>query len=418
MSKPTTTPKSIIIIGGSFAGISLSHYLLKHVLPHLHQTSPSSYELILISSSSEAFCRPASPRALISDSLFPQEKLFVSIPSLFTQYKPPSTFRFLHATATVLDTTTRTVTVTPHDTKLQPTTLPFHAIVIATGASTPSPLLGLSPGLDTFSLRESWAAFRAALPTAKRIVIAGGGPSGVEVAGELAEHLNGAMPRSWFFLPSARTNPRVEITLVTSSERILPGLRETLAERAGRYLAALGVSVVTEVRVQEVAPSGRGEGVVVRLDDGTKMEADLYVPCVGTTPNTGFVLDKGLLGKDGRVETNSRTLRVDKAGGKGRVYAIGDASGFCVRPGVHNSLVAVPVLGANIKKDLAGGEGEDRVFEEDMRETQLVPIGRSKGVGAMKGWWLPSWVVWLVKGRDYWLWTTGDVWSGKAWEKE
>jgi hypothetical protein len=50
---------------------------------------------------------------------------------------------------------------------------------------------------------------------------------------------------------------------------------------------------------------------------------------------------------------------------------------------------------------------------EDKGETQLVPIGRSKGVGALMGWEVPSWVVWAIKGRDYWLWTTGKLWSGR-----
>ena len=110
---------------------------------------------------------------------------------------------------------------------------------------------------------------------------------------------------------------------------------------------------------------------------------------------------------------------------------------------MHGILSAVPVLCANIKADLiafaelaasssAGGGGsgggdvelvvaaegrksKDKIFKEDMRETQLVPIGRSKGVGAMMGWRVPSFLVWLVKGRDYWLWTTGRLWSGRQW---
>ena len=61
---------------------------------------------------------------------------------------------------------------------------------------------------------------------------------------------------------------------------------------------------------------------------------------------------------------------------------------------------------------------EDRLFREDMRETQMVPIGKSKGVGAAMGYALPSFMIWLIKGRDYWLWTTGRLWSGKQWAKE
>lgn len=143
---------------------------------------------------------------------------------------------------------------------------------------------------------------------------------------------------------------------------------------------------------------------------------------VGTSPNTGFVREKTLLAADGRVETNRKTLRVDKAGEGVRVYVLGDVSNVAIKPEVHNTLSEVPVLVANMKRDLAGvKDGEDRIFfffEEDLREFQMVPIGRSKGVGAMKGWWVPSFMVWLIKGRDYWLWTTGAIWSGKAWAKE
>jgi len=425
MAKPTPDVKSIVIIGGSWGGVATSHYLLHHLIPLLNKTSPS-YEVVLISSASQAFDRPACPRALISDSFFPQEKLFVSVPAQFTQY-PPSNFRFVHATATALDTTARTVTISSvTDHKF--TTIPFHALVIATGATAPSPLLGLSPTNDTPSLRASWAAVRAVLPSARHIVIAGGGPTGVEVAGELAEHLNGPMSRAWVGLPSAKAKSqiKVQITIVTASKRILPGLRESLSEKAEVYLAALGVTIRKGVRVVKVTPEGAGEGdehgvTEVVLSDGETIQADVYIPCVGVTPNTGFMTggkEKGLLTGDGRVETNAKTLRVDGAGAGARIYAIGDASNAAEKPGVHNTLSAVPVLVANMKKDLIGGEGADREFEEDKRETQLVPIGKSKGVGAMKGWWLPSLLVWALKGRDYWLWTTGGVWSGKAWEKE
>jgi apoptosis-inducing factor 2 len=82
------------------------------------------------------------------------------------------------------------------------------------------------------------------------------------------------------------------------------------------------------------------------------------------------------------------------------------------------------VLCANIKKDLLHAvddkkaTGEDRIFKEDTRETHMVPIGKSKGVGAAMGYQMPSFLVWLIKGRDYWLWTTGNLWSGKQWSKE
>ena len=103
-----TSQKKIIILGGSYAGISTAHYLLKHAIPHV--PDKDSYEIIIVSPSPKIMCRPASPRAMISDDMFPQEKLFVSIPKVFAQY-PKSSFSFIHGTATELDHTSRIVSI-------------------------------------------------------------------------------------------------------------------------------------------------------------------------------------------------------------------------------------------------------------------------------------------------------------------
>jgi NADH dehydrogenase FAD-containing subunit len=413
-----TTPasqKKIVILGGSFAGVSTAHYLLKHVVPHL--PDKASYQVIIASASSQAMCRPACPRALISDDMFPQQKLFVNIPNAFEQY-PKGSFRFIHGTATELDHTNRTVSISLAVRNTEK--IDFYALVIATGASTPSPLLGLNR--DDEFLRTNWTAFRKALPTAKSIVIAGGGPAGIETAGELGEFLNGRA--GWF--SSKLANPKVPITVVGADSKILPALRPAIAKKAEGYLAKVGVTVVKNARVKTVAPHGAGTDsattkATLTLEDGKTLDADLYIPATGTRLNTGFI-HEALLTADGRVDTNTSTLRVDKAGP--RVYAVGDAASYA-RPAVHLILNAIPVLCANIKRDLLLASGkeessvsEDRLFKEDTRETQMVPIGKSKGVGAAMGYKLPSFMVWLIKGRDYWLWTTGDLWSGKQWAKE
>ncbi|KAJ5557093.1 hypothetical protein N7494_001008 [Penicillium frequentans] len=413
MAEPTT--KNIVILGGSYAGISTAHYLLKHAIPKLSDSH--SYQVVLVSASSEIICRPACPRAMISDDLLSQEKLWVSIPEVFKNY-PVSNFRFEHARAEHVDHANRTVSIRYEKEEEDEKTIPFHALVIATGCSTPSPLLGLNK--DSTELRAQWALFRDAMMKAKSIVIAGGGPAGVETAGELGEYLNGQP--GWF--AGKLENPKVDITVVTSASQILPLLRSSIALKAEDYLARVGVTVIKGTKVTGVTPPESGTDLAlptkatVSLSDETELNADIYIPAVGMTPNTSF-LDKSLLMSDGRVETNHSTLRVDKAGD--RVYAVGDVGSYA-RPAVHSILNAVPVVCANIKRDLllaAGDEaGAERSFKEDTRETQMVPIGRSKGVGAAMGYRLPSFLVWLIKGRDYWLWTTGDLWSGKQWEKE
>ncbi|KAJ5833418.1 hypothetical protein N7474_001729 [Penicillium riverlandense] len=409
--------KNIVVLGGSYGGVSSAHYILKHILPALPTMSP--FKVILISTSSEILCRPACPRAMISDELLPQAKLFVSIPEAFAQY-PVQSFSFEQGTAARLDHSNRTISVKSSDGQTEKT-IDFFALVIATGASTPSPLLGLNH--DSEFLRKEWAAFREALATAKSVVIAGGGPAGVETAGELGEYLNGQA--GWF--SHKLENPRVHITVVTSGSQILPLLRPSIAQKAENYLARVGVTVIKNTKVTDVAPRDAGTAnalttnATVTLADGKPIKADIYIPATGTTPNTAFV-DQSLLEADGRVQTNISTLRVEKAGP--RVYAIGDASSYA-RPAVHNIMSAVPVLCANIRRDLLldakvaeTSVAVDRIFQEDTRETQLVPIGTSKGVGVAMGYQIPSFLVRLIKGRDYWLWTTGKLWNGNQWAKE
>ncbi|KAK0732987.1 hypothetical protein B0T26DRAFT_633179 [Lasiosphaeria miniovina] len=425
--------KHIVVLGASYAGLSTAHYVLKHVLPR--RPDSGGYDVVLVSASAEAMCRPACPRALIADRFFPQDKLFVSVAAQFAAY-PPSQFRFVHGRATALDRRGRTTE-----------TISFHALVIATGASTPSPLLGFNDG-PSDALRAHWAAFRTALPTARSIVIAGGGPAGVEVAGELGEHLNGSSGggwKAWWPLGSSKPPPRVAITLVTSAPELLPALPPAIARAAEAQLARLGVRVVKNTRVTAVSftaspspssgnatsdpdpdPDPLTSNAAVALASGAVLHADLYIPCVGTTPNTAFLSSSGLLAADGRVATESSTLRISSAQPSERLYAIGDASDYARRPAVHAVLAAVPVLCANLRRDLLlplvgegkGQEGDDAMFREDTRATQLVPLGTRTGVGAVMGYRLPGFAVWLIKGRDYWLWTTGRLWSGRQWAKE
>ena len=69
----------------------------------------------------------------------------------------------------------------------------------------------------------------------------------------------------------------------------------------------------------------------------------------------------------------------------------------------------VPIVATNLKRDLvasAAGKsapdtGKDRTFEPGTSVSQVVPIGRGKGVGQIFGYWTPSLFVWLLKGRDY-----------------
>ncbi|KAL4801843.1 hypothetical protein BDV18DRAFT_148256 [Aspergillus unguis] len=409
--------KTILILGGAYVGVSSAHYILKHIIPSL--PDPSSYQVILVSSSKETIVRPATPRAILSDKFFDQDKLIVPLKKQFTSYG--DTFRFIHGTAKWLDHEQRKVVVEEISESgfgVDEIQLEYHALIIGTGSSSPSPLFALNAG-GAPELKEKWELFRAALPAAKRIVIAGGGPVGVETAGELGEHLNGRA--GWF--ASKLEDPKVKITVVTSAEKLLPELRPAIATIAEELLAKVGVEVVKGVRVAGVTPENAGKDNIsaktnVTLSNGEVLQADLYIPAYGTIPNTAFV-NESLKASDGRLRTNKQTLRVEGAGP--RVYTAGDASDYA-RSSIPIITSAIPVLCANLKRDLLveAGEatGQDRLFTVDESEFQLVPIGQSNGVGAVKGFKLPSWSVWLIKGRDYFVGKTQGTWNGQAWAKE
>ncbi|KAJ0356748.1 hypothetical protein COL922a_014687, partial [Colletotrichum nupharicola] len=107
----TPTPKTILILGGSYAGTGVAHSTLKHIIPKL--PSPDTYQVVLVSSSREIIVRPAFPRALISDSFFDQGKLWTDLEAGFKQYG--DRFKFVHGSATGFDPEARTVTVSPRD---------------------------------------------------------------------------------------------------------------------------------------------------------------------------------------------------------------------------------------------------------------------------------------------------------------
>ena len=199
--------------------------------------------------------------------------------------------------------------------------------------------------------------------------------------------------------------------MITADQKLLPGLRPAIAEAAERKLNALGVKIVYNTRVTDSSLNKDGQTVVV-LGNGNKLEADLFVPAYGVRPNSSW-LPKELLNDRGFLVTNESTLRVDAAGP--RVYGFGDVASYS-RNIVWDIMGGMPALGVNLKRDLLSfnpanayekPKGKDREFKLETKESMIVPIGSGGGVGAIMGWKLPSFVVWLLKGRDFMLGMSG-----------
>ena len=335
---------------------------------------------------------------MVSLKAMPNDKTFVPLEDGFKQYgKDYEIISFRHAQPASVDTSARTVTIkemagaegVQGNTPARTETLAYHALIIATGTNTPTPLTSMHGGHERTI--EALQEMNIRLKNASSVIISGGGPVGVETAGEIGEIFNGT---------SVKGEPKVKITLIAGGKKLLPVLGQKHSEKAERFLKKVGVDVVYSAKVSKVDFEAAKKGkTTVHLDNGEITSADVYIPATGVTPNTDF-LPQTLLNDRGYVKTNSSTLRVDDAGE--RVYAVGDVGSY-TRGGVLDIMSAVPFLGVMISKDLGVpvAKASKRQFTPDTSETQIVPVGSKTGTGAFKGFGMPSFAIAMIKGKDY-----------------
>jgi len=387
--------RNIVVLGASFAGLGTAHYLLKHVFPQLQAGPDSNYVLHLVDPSTHFWWKIAAPREIVSSTSLSFEQCFVPITDGFKQYeKFQDSIVFHHATATGVDTAARKVSLKTHEGAEE--TLDYYSLVIATGTRSPTPLTTLQG--DHKVSKDALAEINQQVASAKEIIISGGGPVGVEIAGEIGTLLKG----------------KAKITLIAgSSDKLLPVLSAARSKKADGMLSKLGVGVMyrTKTTDTKTLEDGRTE---VSLSNGQTLTCDVFISASGMQPNTEF-LPEELKAEKGYVKTNKRTLRVDAAGE--RVYAAGDVAGVD-KGGVlalHNTL---PILGYNIGYDLSpkskSRKGPERLYNFKEVETQVVPIGPKAGVGAFMGFGLPSFAVGMIKGKDYMITHMADWTEGKA----
>jgi apoptosis-inducing factor 2 len=236
---------------------------------------------------------------------------------------------------------------------------------------------------------------RTRLSSAKSILIAGGGPVGVETAGEIASLYKDK-----------------EITFLSGTTRLLPRLQSDKAGNgAQRQLASLAVKTLHNVRVTS-SKATEGNKVRLALSDGTTRTVDIFIDATGGVPNTSF-LPAAWLDDTKRVATDISTLRTTKA--PAGVYAIGDAASY-TKGSVADASWAAPALGYSIWSDLHAAATKDgrlkavgmaglkekkyKQFEKDM---QIVPVGPKGGVGVIFGWSVPSFLVRSLKAKTFML---------------
>lgn len=291
---------------------------------------------------------------------------------------------------------------------LQENTLDYDYLVLALGSQTA--YFGhpeweqFAPGLKTIedALRirssvllafekaenEKEAAQRDKLLT---IVVVGGGPTGVELAGAFAELARTVLKRDFRHIDPSRAN----IILIEGAPNILSNMPVDLCESARRQLEHLGVHVRTSTRVRDIR---KGE---VQLENGEVIRAEniLWAAGVSVTPLTkklGAELDKA-----GRIKVKPDL----SLPGHPEIFAIGDMSLVLQADGkpVPGVSPAAMQMGRHVARiiedeiDLGSGRSLRPPFKYWDKGT-MATIGRSAAVaqvGRFKFSGLLAWLTWL-----------------------
>lgn len=376
--------KTFIILGAGMTGLPLAHYVLKHY------ADKYDLKLLLISRSSEFYWNIGSPRAAIPGQLG-DDKILYSIPPAFAQY-PTYRFEFIHGTVDSWDPDKNNVSVTQnngHQRKLD-----YHTIVVATGSDysdgMPWKLVG-----DHQKTHDALTKLRNEVHSANSIVVGGGGPTGVEFAGELGYQY--------------AKEGKKKVTLVISESLPLESrvMQETRVA-AKKELEKLNVTIITNARVTTSETRGTGRKVLELTSiDGTKtaLETDLFVPTWGVKFNTSFA-PVFLLDANGRLKV-TKSLR---APGYDNAFLVGDAANLdSYSARVREAQVRH--LATALGQYLYGAKVLDYTPAEKV--TLLVTVGRGRGVGQLNGWKLWSFLVWYYKGRNMCTNLVPDYLAGK-----
>jgi NADH dehydrogenase len=205
--------------------------------------------------------------------------------------------------------------------------IPYDYVIVATGITTNH--FGIPGAVENtmsmytraealkvrdtiFGAIETIASASDLLTGSFTVVIVGGGATGVEMAGQLAELRNHAIPMVYPELNPAR----VHVVLVEMGPHLLAPFAPSLRTYTLRELVKRGVDVRLNTAISQVDPDQ------VIFKDGSTMHVDLVIWAAGVAGYPA-VRTWGLpIGRGGRIEVNTdlRTINDD------RVFSVGDAS--------------------------------------------------------------------------------------------
>lgn len=218
-------------------------------------------------------------------------------------------------------------------------------------------------------------------------VIVGGGPTGVELAGAIAELKRHILPRDY---PDMNLD-KMQIHLLEGNDRVLPPMSAHASKSAAKFLKNLGVQVHCNTFVKDY------DGKTVSTNSDLTLKAETLIWAAGVTgaPVKGLKAE-AIVERANRYKVN----RYNQIEGYDNVFALGDIALMATEafPKGHPQ-VAQPaiqqgkLLGKNIVRKLKGQEMKPFVYND---KGSMATIGRNKAVVDLKNVKFAGFFAWFV----------------------
>lgn len=354
--------KKIVLIGGGFAGLHLAKKLSNELFDvwlidkqNHHQFQPLFYQV-------------ASARLEPSNISFPFRKVF--------QKSKNIQFRLAEVTK-----------ITASENKIETSIGDYHYdyLVVATGCKTnffgnkemSQHALSMKTTEDAIEIRNNiLLSFEKIISAEKKdkealmnIVLVGGGPTGVELAGAFAEMRNHILPRDYPHIDFSH----LKVILLEGSKHTLNSMSDESKKASLKYLKDLGVIVKTETIVTSY------DGLTATLNNGETIATSNLIWAAGVTGN---IIDG--LSSENIVKNRYKVDRYNKIHGTQNIYAIGDIAYMetPLYPNAHPQLANVAInQGKNLANNLLNLLKNKPLKEYEYKDLgSMATIGKRKAV--------------------------------------
>lgn len=225
------------------------------------------------------------------------------------------------------------------------------------------------------------------------VVIVGGGATGVEIAGALAEMRRYVIPYDYPDMDSSL----MHIYLIEAGDRLLAGLSQESSQKAYEFLKSMGV----DIQFGKMVTDYRDHKVVMK--DGTEIPTRTFLWVSGIRANAMPGIDESHLGRGFRFKVDE----FNRIQGVNDVFAIGDQclqTSDSAYPNGHPQVAQVAIqqaknLAKNLKLINQGADSNELTAFRYKNLGSMATIGRNKAVveiGKFRSQGFFAWVLWLV----------------------